>query len=243
MNRYTSKFIFLSLYLIPAILALTIIIEAVYITPSLAQTTGSYIVEVSRIINIPKNTPNSSSIVPNSTNLTNPTIPNSTNLTNAILTYQNNSYGIRIQYPANWTKAEQDVNPNDNITNIVIFTSPHENTSDNYSEYLVISMERLTDQNKTLEEYAASLITIYNKTLTDFNLIESNTNTTLAGGNNNPAYGLIYTHRVDGTNYKKMEIGTIIGDRIYFIKYSADEKQFSNYLPTIRMMINSLQIT
>ena len=65
MNKYTSKFIFVSLYLIPAILALTIIIESVYITPSLAQTTGSYIVEVSRIINVPKNTPNSTSIADN----------------------------------------------------------------------------------------------------------------------------------------------------------------------------------
>ena len=78
MNRYTSKFIFVSLYLIPAILALTIIIESVYITPSLAQTTGSYIVEVSRIINIPKNTPNSSSL-PND----NPSLPNG--ISNGIL--------------------------------------------------------------------------------------------------------------------------------------------------------------
>jgi hypothetical protein len=71
MNRYSSKFIFVSLYLISAILAFTIIIEAVHITPSLAQTTGSYIVEVSRIINVPKNTPNSSSL-PND----NPSLPN-----------------------------------------------------------------------------------------------------------------------------------------------------------------------
>ena len=87
-----------------------------------------------------------------------------------------------------------------------------------------------------------SLITDYNKTLTDFNLIESNTNITLGGGNN-PAYGLIYTDREDNINYKTMEIGTIIGDRIYYIEYIAEEKQYSNYLPTIQMMINSLQIT
>ena len=69
MNRYNSKSIFVSLYLIQAVLASTIIIESVYITPSLAQTTGSYIVEVSRIINIPKDTPNSTSI-PDNGNLT-----------------------------------------------------------------------------------------------------------------------------------------------------------------------------
>jgi hypothetical protein len=217
----------------------------------LADIRGSY-TEVSRIINIPKDMPNSSSssvvpntsssVVPNSTNQTNATIPTSTNQTNAILTYQNNSYGIRIQYPANWTKDEQDFDPNDNITtNIVAFYSPVENSSDTYSDNLVIFMTRLSNQSMTLKEYATSRITAY-KTLTDFNLIESNTNITLGGGNN-PAYGLIYTYRENSTNYKIMEIGTIIGDRIYYIKYSAEEKHFSNYLPTIQMMINSLQIT
>jgi hypothetical protein len=220
----------------------------------LADIRGSYI-EVSRIINIPKDMPNSSSSVPSSTNLTNATIPsstnltnatipNSSNLTNAILTYQNNSYGITIQYPANWTKDERDFNPNDDkVTNIVAFYSPVENTSDTYPENLVIYMERLSNQSMTLKEYATSQISDYNKTLTDFNLIESNTNITLGGGNN-PAYGLIYTYRANATNYKTMEIETIIGDRIYYIQYSAvGEKQYSNYLPTIQMMINSLQIT
>jgi hypothetical protein len=72
MDRDNSKFTTISLYLISSILALTIIIEAaVHITPVLAQTTGSYI-EVSRIINIPKNMPNSSSL-PDS----NPSLPDS----------------------------------------------------------------------------------------------------------------------------------------------------------------------
>jgi hypothetical protein len=102
-------------------------------------------------------------------------------------------------------------------------------------------MERLIDQNMTLNELANSSITDYGKTLPDFNLIESNANITLIG-RNNPAYGLIYSDRENGNNYKTIEIGTIIGDRIYYIKYIAEEKQYSNHLPTIQMMINSLQI-
>ena len=72
MDRDNSRFTMVSLYLISAILALTIIIiEAVHITPTLAQTTGGY-TEVSRIINIPKSMPNSSSnSLPNS----NPSLP------------------------------------------------------------------------------------------------------------------------------------------------------------------------
>jgi hypothetical protein len=193
----------------------------------LADITGRYI-EISGIINIPKNTPNSS-------NLTN------ANLTSDTLTYQNSSYGITMQYPANWTKDEEDSDPNDNITNIVTFVSPLENTADNYSENLGIGLEFLV-HNTTLDEYASSLITDYNNTITDFNLIELNTNITLGGGNN-PAYGLLYTDREDGTNYKTMEIGTIIGDRVFFIEYNAEENKYSNYLPTIQKMINSLQIT
>jgi hypothetical protein len=71
MNRYNSKFTIGSICFISAILAFTIIIEADHITPALAQTTGSYS-EVSRIINIPKDMPNSSSSLPND----NPSLPN-----------------------------------------------------------------------------------------------------------------------------------------------------------------------
>jgi len=60
MNGDNSRFTIVSLYLISAILAFTMMIEAVYITPALAQTTGRY-TEISRTINIPKNIPNSSS--------------------------------------------------------------------------------------------------------------------------------------------------------------------------------------
>jgi len=162
--------------------------------------------------------------------------------TSDILTYQNSSYGVRIQYPASWTIDEQDVDPNDTITNIVTFSSPLTSRFDIYSENLGIGLERLADQNMTLEEYTTSLITDYNETLTDFNPIELNTNITLGGGNN-PAYKLVYTDREDNINYKTMEIGTIIGDKVYYIQYIAEEKKYSNYLPTIQMMINSLQIT
>ena len=79
MDRDNSRFTMVSLYLISAILALTIIIiEAVHITPTLAQTTGGYI-EVSRIINIPKSMPNSSTLTENA-NLTG----NNANLTSGI---------------------------------------------------------------------------------------------------------------------------------------------------------------
>jgi hypothetical protein len=92
----------------------------------------------------------------------------------------------------------------------------------------------------TLEEYADSLIANYNETLTDFKLIESNTNSTLAGSS--PAYRLVYSDREDNTNYKTMEVGTIIGDKVYFIEYIAEEENYSDYLPIVYTMADSLEI-
>ena len=39
-----------------------------------------------------------------------------------------------------------------------------------------------------------------------------------------------------------MEIGAIIGNKAYSITYTAEEKQYSDYLPTIQKMIDSFQL-
>ena len=154
--------------------------------------------------------------------------------------FENNSYGIKMQYPANWTKDEEDLDPTDPITNIVTFSAPFDSRLDQYSENFGISIENLTDTNMTLEEYADSLIANYNETLTDFKLIESNTNSTLGGSN--PAYRLVYSDREDDTSYRTMEVGTIIGDKVYFIEYIAEEENYSDYLPIVYTMADSLEI-
>jgi hypothetical protein len=171
---------------------------------------------------------------------TNNSSSSSSTATSDILTYQNSSYGIRIQYPANWTKDEGDLDPNDDITNIVEFSSPFQSRLDSEPETLGVSMEELTDQNMTLDEYANLLITDYKETSTNFNLIESDTNNSMLA--EMPAYKLVYTDVEDDTNYKTMEIGTIIGDKVYYIEYIAEEEKYDNYLPTIQMMLNSFEL-
>jgi S1-C subfamily serine protease len=156
-----------------------------------------------------------------------------------LLSYENSTYGIRIQYPANWTKDEQDSNPEDSVTDIVTLYSPLDSRVDEYSENLGVSVENLTSANITLEQYTDSLTANYNETLIDFKVIESNTNTTLGG---NPAYKLVYTDREDDINYKTMEIGALVGDKVYFIEYFAEENYYSKYFPTIQEIIESVEI-
>ena len=73
--------------------------------------------------------------------------------------------------------------------------------------------------NEKLNEYLATTINDYNDT-PDFKVIESNTNSILAG---KPAYKLVYTDVEDGIDYKTLEIGTLMGNKVYFITYDAEE--------------------
>ena len=39
-----------------------------------------------------------------------------------------------------------------------------------------------------------------------------------------------------------MEVGTIIGDKAYSVQYIADAPRYTDYLPTVQKMIDSLVI-
>ena len=56
-------------------------------------------------------------------------------------------------------------------------------------------------------------------------------------------YTLIRTYQDPSFGLQKlMEIGTIIGDKAYSVQYIADAPRYSNYLPTVQWMIQSLVI-
>ena len=75
----------------------------------------------------------------------------------------------------------------------------------------------------------------------DFKLLELSTNSSNLTGK--PAYMLIGTYQNPSTGSQKlMEIGTIIGDKAYVIQYIADAPNYSDHLPTVQNMINSLVI-
>jgi hypothetical protein len=58
----------------------------------------------------------------------------------------------------------------------------------------------------------------------------------------NPAYKLVYTDKEDDINYKTMEIGALVGDKVYFIEYFAEENYYSKYFPTIQEIIESVEV-
>ena len=153
-----------------------------------------------------------------------------------MISYDNSTYGIRMQYPSNWQKEENVTSDNKSmLVDVVKFISPTKNASDPSSESLDIKIDNISDmQPITLAKYANNSIEDLGK---DFDIIKLDRNASLS---NNPAYKLVYTGVEEGVNLQ--EILTIKGDKAYIISYNAEPTKFSYYLPTLQKMINSFQI-
>jgi PsbP-like protein len=161
-----------------------------------------------------------------------------TNDDNSFRTYENPAYGIQIQYPSNWRIY---VGERLATYDIVSFLAPVKRDSLTDIPSLNIS----TDLRKyyltlNLNGYLTKVIKGYNHTSIDFKVIESSTNSILAG---KPAYKLVFTNVKHGLNFKTMEIGAVTGKEVYAVTYTAEEEQYSHYLPTVQKMIDSFKKT
>jgi hypothetical protein len=174
---------------------------------------------------------------------------NNKNKNNSFRTYENPAYGIQIQYPSTWIVYADDVfsdndHNNDASIDIVSFLGPVKSNKEAYAPSLYISIDNPpspSDLNLNLNEYLTRITNDYEAGLKEFKVIESDTNSSILAGK--PAYKLVFTDEEDEIYYKTMDIGTIIGDKVYSIRYAAEKEQYSDYLPTVQKMINSLNIT
>ena len=154
-------------------------------------------------------------------------------------TYKNITYGIEIQYPSTWNVNESLGNNGRNI-NIVKFVSSLPG-----SPTLVVSRDHVSpNETVDLYNYLAEVIQdlATRDDLPGFTLILTDIkNTKLAG---NAGYELLYSNRDPSSDNVLLnyEIGTIIGDKIYYVTYTATESQYSTYKPIINQMVDSLII-
>lgn len=153
-----------------------------------------------------------------------------------LLTYQNSTFGIKIQYPSGWDKQENGTKQ-DTETDVVIFYPPASNSNAS----LDLSMDDISDEKGiSVAQYANDGLGDLKHSLQNLKSIGLTTNNILAGL---PAYKSLYTY-VDGkTTFKDMEIGAIKGDKAYILTYEGGADEFDKYLPTVQQMINSFKIT
>jgi hypothetical protein len=155
------------------------------------------------------------------------------------LTYENPTHGIRLLYPSNWNKAEVDLTPYDYFNEVAQFTVPLESESDEYPESISVSIEDREFGNESLDNYLDYAVELRQaEGIEGFQVINYTTKDTLAG---RPAYSFETTE--ENGKYRTMETGTIINDKVYIIYYDAETDKYSSYLPNVKKMIESFQIT
>ena len=154
-----------------------------------------------------------------------------------LLTYQNSTAGIKLQYPSNWVKQENGTRQ-DTQTDLVTFTPPTINSNAS----LDITVDDITDSlGTTLAQYGSDEIGSLKQQFAnnDFNLIESKSSIILAGL---PAYRIVYTSVDQNTTTKDMEIGAIKGGKVYLLTYEAGPNEYDKYLPIALKMIDSFKL-
>jgi eukaryotic-like serine/threonine-protein kinase len=154
----------------------------------------------------------------------------------SLSTYENSTYGITIKYPHDWAIIGS-AGVEDADVDIVTFLSPNQNDN----AIVDVHQDKLGNGSINIGSYLSSIISLYKTDLNDFKVIGSNTNSTMVGKN---AYKLIYTYTTgDGFKMKDMEIGTMIGNKVYYIIYDGKESLFDKYIPIVQAMIDSFKVT
>ena len=184
--------------------------------------------------------PSNKSTVPS--NETSKTIDNGTTM--GFQTYQNNIFGIKIRYPDGWSVRSYPYNNGSNNT-VVGFYSPSKTASQlgnisgvsgHFVPYLDIFA--FDSKNMSLDKIIKGRINRIQNT-SDF-VLDSKP-FTLKG--NHSAYMLVYSTITGGDEFfKKMQVYTIFGNKVYLITFTAQEALFSNYLPTVWNMVDSFEI-
>jgi hypothetical protein len=198
---------FKTLFLISVFSFLTVISIAPYISPSQQQAIAQQ----------------------TNTTLASPQV-NATRTTGDFLTYDNTTLGIKIQYPSNWEKFEQQ--------NAVLFISPFQSDLDRYRETVGISLVPFVN-NISLDEFVSNTTNFLSTTANDFELFVS-TPTSLGSL---PGHMLVYSYSDPLIGMTRaMALSTLIDDRyLYTITYSAKPAEYGNSLPTAQRMIDTFQ--
>lgn len=139
--------------------------------------------------------------------------------------YENAAHNLKIKYPPDWTKKEEN-------GLIVRFSS-----SGNVNVSLV-SEDLSGFPSMKLDEYFTLSMTHIEKEFKDFRLIE-NTPVTLG---NVKARKIVYTAGVEGLNLKFMQMLILINQKAYVLTYNAMANDYDKNLETANNIFGSLSI-
>lgn len=146
------------------------------------------------------------------------------------LVYENSSFGIRVEYPSNWETftISQRYSMYSGGTYIVGFMLPDQ------SEIFHIEV---VDPGTSFNDYIASEID-FNKNIS----FVKNLETKEVKVSGYPAFKIVYTTADTNPSGKYMHLLVKVDSLVYFLTYASDIERYSEYLPLVQKMIDSLQI-
>ena len=180
---------------------------------------------------------------------------NTTMAGNSFLTYTNQKYGIKMQYPYYWS-IDGNTYPAGKVgVQVASFFLP---SGGGDLPIVSIGIDNLSKtfrhQPVHLDEYLHLSLTYKNTTgFPGFKLIQSNVKSNVSNNNSNSTHNVFrannvytriwtYNHPTYGTR-KSIEFGTIMGgNKGFFIDYTTSTAKFLKYLPIVEKMITSFAL-
>jgi hypothetical protein len=153
-----------------------------------------------------------------------------------MLRYESMEHGVQIDYPDYWEVAE-GTRLAENVDAVVYFYPPLEGESDIFEENVNVVIEYL-EPGTSLDGYTDSALALIESLTTDFRLVES-TDVTISG---NVGHKVVYTGKQGINSLKTMQVYTVIDDKAYVLSYNAISSTYSEHLPIVEDMIDSLTL-
>ena len=157
------------------------------------------------------------------------------------LTFVNDKEGVSIQYPSEWTEESFSNLTDDEIVPIVVI-SPPISRDPNANTFLEIGYDRSIQANNfSLDEYVRGVIQTQqsNSEISDFKVDSVKTDTIFA---NRSAYTIVSLRDADGISMKSFEVGTLIGEKLYYALFETEESKYNLFIPEVKKMVDSFEL-
>ncbi|MBO0351982.1 CHAT domain-containing protein [Phormidium pseudopriestleyi FRX01] len=150
--------------------------------------------------------------------------------------YENATYGLKMQVPRQWRIQE----PQDSITGtLAVFLAPPESGTAQFYEKVSITIEDLSSDPKTLEQYTDAAVQEIRDYVPEVEFLVPPLPITLG---NHPAYQVMYTGKMGEEEVQRMLVWVVKEDRAYIVSYESVKEQFNRVFITVQEMIKSLEL-
>ncbi len=157
--------------------------------------------------------------------------------------YENSEIGISIKYPSTFLIDES--NSNETVKQVTFFPA-YDDGSDypqTYISWFNIYVEELyppiSDSPINFSSYLEDQANAIQEENEDVTIVETSTDAMLSG---HPAYKLVTRSYSGNTSIDDIEIGTIIGNKLFILNYEVNTNDVQNSLPVANKMIYSFKI-